>query len=107
MGPFRGQLNDLASLYAFLSQIIAFADAELEKQYVFSRLLFRKLPVTRERFPMEIQQQSDMESHGVQQTGSGSIKLKRGTAELEPVKAKDVGIPLVDESRPSRRSSVN
>lgn len=95
--PFRGHLKDFVSLYAFLSQIISFVDAELEKLYVFGRLLLRKLPVTRERLPVEIQKQIDVESYRVQQTGSGSIRLKRGTAELEPIKAQDVEMPLVDE----------
>jgi len=95
--PFRGHLKDFVSLYAFLSQIISFVDADLEKLYVFGRLLLRKLPVTRERLPVEIQQQIDVESYRVQPTGSSSIKVKRGTVELEPIKAKDVEMPLVDE----------
>jgi len=95
--PFRGHLKDFVNLYAFLSQIISFVDADLEKLYVFCRLLLRKLPVTRERLPVEIQQQIDVESYRVQQTGSGGIRLKRGTVELEPIKAKDVEMPLVDE----------
>ena len=38
-------LGDYVRLYAFLSQIITFTDADLEKLYVFGRLLLRKLPV--------------------------------------------------------------
>lgn len=95
--PFRGQLNDFVSLYAFLSQIITFVDADLEKLYVFGRLLLRKLPVTRERLPVEIQQQIDVESYRVQKTGTGAIKLKRGAVDLEPIKLKDAEMPLVDQ----------
>jgi type I restriction enzyme R subunit len=95
--PFHGHLKDFVSLYAFLSQIISFADADLEKLYVFGRLLLRKLPVTRERLPVEIQQQIDVESYRVQQTGSGRIRLRRGASELEPIKTKDVEMPPVDE----------
>ncbi len=98
--PFRGQLKDFVSLYAFLSQIITFVDADLEKLYVFGRLLLRKLPVTRERLPVEIQQQIDMESYRVQKSGSGSIQLKRGTVDLEPIKPKDVEMPLGDQIEP-------
>jgi len=86
--PFRGALKDYVSLYAFLSQIITFTDADLEKLYVFGKLLLRKLPVTKHRLPVEIQQQIDMDSYRVQKTGSSSIKLTRGAAELEPIKAK-------------------
>lgn len=98
--PFRGHLKDFVSLYAFLSQIITFVDAELEKLYVFGRLLLRKLPVTRERLPVEIQQQIDMESYRVQKSGNGSIQLKRGTVDLEPIKPKDVEMPLPDQIEP-------
>lgn len=87
--PFRGHLKDFVSLYAFLSQIITFVDAELEKLYVFSRLLLRKLPVTKERLPIEIQQQIDMESYRVDRKGSGSIPLKRGTAEARSDQAQE------------------
>ena len=38
---FRGQLKDYVRLYAFLSQILTFADADLEKLYQFSRYLRR------------------------------------------------------------------
>ena len=72
---FRGQLQDYVRLYAFLSQVITFTDAELEKLYVFGRFLLRKLPVSRERLPVEIQQQIDIESYGIRQTGSGKIRL--------------------------------
>jgi type I restriction enzyme R subunit len=83
-----------------LSQIITFVDAELEKLYLFGRLLLRKLPVTRERLPVEIQQQIDVDSYRVQKTGTGSIKLKRGAVDLEPIKPKDVEGPLVDQIEP-------
>jgi type I restriction enzyme R subunit len=98
--PFRGHLKDFVSLYAFLSQIITFVDAELEKLYLFGRLLLRKLPVTRERLPVEIQQQIDVDSYRVQKTGTGSIRLRRGTTELEPIKAKDVEMPVPDQIEP-------
>ena len=46
---FRGKLADYVRLYAFVSQIITFTDADLERLYVFGRLLLRKLPVTKEQ----------------------------------------------------------
>lgn len=52
---FRGTLTDYVRLYAFLSQILPFTDADPEKLYVFSRLLLRRLPVAREQLPLEIQ----------------------------------------------------
>jgi type I restriction enzyme R subunit len=95
--PFRGLLKEYIQLYAFLSQIITFSDADLEKLYVFGKLLLRKLPVTKDRLPVEIQQQIDMDSYRVQKTGSGAIKLARGVGELEPIKAKGPEGPYTDE----------
>ncbi len=46
---FRAALGDYTRLYSFLSQIISFVDPDLEKLFVYSRLLLRRLPVERER----------------------------------------------------------
>ena len=83
---FRKALNDFVRLYAFLSQIITFTDAELEKLYVFGRLLLRRLPIKREELPVEIQKNIDMDSYQIKPTASGKIGLKRGVGELEPQK---------------------
>src|SRR5205823_3969247 len=40
---FRGQITDYVRLYAFLSQVLTFSDADLEKLYVFTRYLRRYL----------------------------------------------------------------
>ena len=44
---YRGQLTDYVRLYAFLAQVLTFADAEIEKLYVFARHLRRLLPADR------------------------------------------------------------
>lgn len=88
---FRGKLIDYVRLYAFLSQILTFADPELEKLYVFARLLRRYLPVEPDTLPREIQQNIDMESYRVQQTYKGKIKLERGNGEVEPIGPKPGG----------------
>ena len=51
-GDFRGQLTDYTRLYAFLSQVLTFADPDLEKLYVFARHLRRLLPASREELPL-------------------------------------------------------
>ena len=51
---FRGQLTDYVRLYAFLAQVLTFADADLEKLYVFARHLRRLLPADREELPREV-----------------------------------------------------
>ncbi len=82
--PFRAALSDYTRLYSFLSQIISFVDPDLEKLFVYSRLLLRRLPVERERLPLEIQQSIDLESYRLEQTSQGKIKLARGKGELKP-----------------------
>jgi len=90
---FRGKLTDYVRLYAFLSQILAFADVDLEKLYVFSRLLRRYLPTEKDELPREIQQKIDMESYRIRQSWKGKIKLERGEGELEPIGAKGELVP--------------
>ncbi|MBV6522208.1 MAG: hypothetical protein MNPFHGCM_02354 [Gemmatimonadaceae bacterium] len=85
---FRGQLTDYVRLYAFLAQVLTFADADLEKLYVFARHLRRLLPADRAELPREVQQNIDMESYRIQQTGSGRIALERRPGVLEPVSTK-------------------
>jgi type I restriction enzyme R subunit len=100
---FRGQVIDYVRLYAFLSQILTFADPELEKLYVFARHLRRLLPVDREELPLDVQQNIDMESYRVQQTSSGKIGLERKPGVLEPQATKADRAPTAEELEPLSR----
>jgi type I restriction enzyme, R subunit len=93
---FRGQLGDYARLYAFLAQVLTFADASLEKLYVFARHLRRLLPADRIELPGEVQQNIDKESYRIQQTGSSRIALDRRAGILDPQGTK-VGYSLPPE----------
>jgi len=93
----RGQLTDYVRLYAFLAQVLTFADADLEKLYVFARYFRRLLPANREELPREVQQNIDMESYRIQQTGSGKIALERKPGLLDPVGSRTVYGPAPDE----------
>jgi len=91
---FRGQLTDYVRLYTFLAQVLTFSDADLERLYVFARHLRRLLPADRAELPREVQQNIDMESYRIQQTGSGQIALDRKVGVLAPVGTKDAyGLP--------------
>lgn len=94
---FRSQMGDYVRLYAFLSQVLTFTDADLEKLYLYGRMLLRKLPVKRDQLPVEIQQNIDMDSYRVQQTSSGKINLDRGTKELEPITGGNIFQPPPEE----------
>jgi type I restriction enzyme R subunit len=65
--------------------VLTFTDADLEKLYVFARLLRRYLPARREDLPREVQQNIDMESYRVQQTSAGKVALSRGEGQVEPI----------------------
>ncbi|MGH8122241.1 MAG: RNA-binding domain-containing protein [Rudaea sp.] len=85
---FRGQLSDYIRLYVFLAQVLTFADAELEKLFVFAKYLRRLLPADRAELPREVQQNIDMESYRIQQTGGGKIALERRPGIVDPVGTK-------------------
>lgn len=82
---FRSTLREYTRLYGFLSQILTFADLDLEKHHVFARMLVRKLPVSREELPREVLDMVDMDSYRLRETSQGSIDLRRGAGELDPV----------------------
>jgi type I restriction enzyme R subunit len=84
----RGLLTDYVRLYAFLSQVLTFADADLEKLHVFARYLRRLVPAERVALPLEVRQSIDMESYRIQQTGSGRVALDRRAGALDPVATK-------------------
>lgn len=85
---FRHELVKYVRLYSFLSQIVAFTDTDLEKLYVFARLLRKKLKVPREELPKEIQDMIDLESLRVRGKGQGKIELERGNGKLDPISDK-------------------
>ena len=96
-GDFRGQLTDYVRLYSFLSQVITFADSDLEKLYVFARHLRRLLPADSEALPREVQQNIDMESFRIQRTSRGRIALERQAWPLDPAGSKPRGDAAAEE----------
>jgi type I restriction enzyme R subunit len=100
---FRGQLTDYARLYSFLAQVMTFADPDLEKLYVFARYLRRLLPSDPLTLPREVQQNIDMESYRIRQTGSGGITLERNAGVLKPVGTKSHLPDVTEEIEPLSR----
>ncbi|MDO8664016.1 MAG: DEAD/DEAH box helicase family protein [Candidatus Liptonbacteria bacterium] len=94
---FRDQLKNYIRLYAFLSQIVSFKDVSLEKLYAFLRMLGRKLPADKERLPVEITDNVNMDTYRVQQISSGSIELEKATGELKPAEGLGTGKRAGDE----------
>ncbi len=97
---FRKALNSYIRVYAFLSQILTFTDASLEKLYQFARHLLRYLPVEHHRLPIEVQQNIDLQSYRIQKTGQDRLVLERGTKEIEPMQTKERLLLATDEFEP-------
>lgn len=96
----RKHLGDYVRLYAFLSQLLTFTDVDLEKFYQFARHLLRKLPVKRDKLPLEIRENINMASYRVQQTSTGEIKLLDTDGELRPISDLGTGQPTSEQLAP-------
>jgi type I restriction enzyme R subunit len=57
------------------------------------------LPVNRDPLPVEVQQNIDLDAFRLKKTGSGGIRLEKGTQELEPMTPKDSG-PRPEDMEP-------
>ena len=100
---FRGWLTDYIRLYAFLSQVLPFEDAGLEKLYAFARHLRRLLIIDGETLPREVQQNIDMESYQTRQTGSGEVNLSRRAGWVDPMTSAPTQEPVEEELEPLSR----
>ena len=94
---FRKELTGYIRLYAFLAQVLTFADAVLEKLYVFSRHLRNLLPPDPDEQPFDVLDKIDMETYRIEETGSGAIELDRGSGKLDPISEKEPYGPLPED----------
>lgn len=101
---FKHLLRSYINVYAFLSQVITFHDADLECLYLFARLLLRALPREKERKPLRIHELVDLESYRIQQTFQGSIKLRRGEGQLNPLS--DLGASELNDPEKAALSQI-
>jgi type I restriction enzyme R subunit len=97
---FRSALNAYRRIYAFLSQVVSFADADLEKLYHFGRYLLKRLPKDEDALPVEVVTAVDLDTVRLQQTFEGEIDLPRGTEPLPPIGEKGGRVPQAEELEP-------
>lgn len=83
LAKFRKKVNNYVRSYSFLSQIITFVDADLEKFYLFTKLLFKYLPYEKETLPLEVTEMVDMDKYAMQELENGSILLNKEDKTLE------------------------
>lgn len=81
---FRKQLASYTRMYAFLSQLAPFADADLESLHHFARYLLKVLPGDDKGLPYEVQQAIDLEFFRMRETFTGAIDLGGERGELRP-----------------------
>ncbi len=77
---FRDRLGAFVNLYAFLSQIIPYADADLERLSSFGRALLRHLRVGSDGATVHLGDDVELEYYRLQRVSSGVIKV----SETEP-----------------------
>jgi type I restriction enzyme R subunit len=80
---FRKETARYVRQYCFISQIMTFTDAKLEKFYLFAKLLLKKLPFERVTLPREVMDMVDMDKYRVQEEQNGSIALAEEDATLD------------------------
>jgi type I restriction enzyme R subunit len=98
---FRSKLKAYVRLYAFLSQIIPYADEELEMLYSFGRLLLPHLPKDGTATPVRLGDEVELKYYRLQRIFSGVIRLKdeeaayvKSPTEVGTGRAKDEEAPL-------------
>jgi type I restriction enzyme R subunit len=70
---FRSRLNDFVRLYAFLAQVLPFAETDWEKRFHFYRFLLRRLLVPDGHLPPDIREKVAVDFYRTQRTFEGHI----------------------------------
>ncbi len=90
---FRSALQSYIRLYGYISQLITFKDADLEKLYVFARSLNKKLPKREHPDVSDVQEAVDLESFRVQHVHKDrQLKLESEDSELPGIGS---GTPII------------
>ena len=80
---FRDKLRAYANLYSFMSQIMPWADAELEKLYSYGRFLLPHLPSQKEFKIVRPEDDVALRYYRLERSSTGAIDLKTG--EIVPI----------------------
>jgi len=90
-------IKSFIRVYRFLSQIITFADVELEKNYVLLTALYKKLPYTKDPLPTEVLEEVDLESYKLQHQFTSSISLESSDTAIKGMTPGGGGTKIIDE----------
>lgn len=95
---FRSLLQGFIRLYGFLSQLVEFKDPDLEKLYVFGRLLRTKLPKRENSGALHLDEDVELEAYKIQKTFEDDISLASGD-DCPVYGPNEVGTRKADEER--------
>jgi type I restriction enzyme, R subunit len=98
---FRNKLTGYVKLYSFLSQIVPYADPDLEMLYSYGRILLPHLPLDRDATIVQVGDEVALQYYRLERVFSGAIDVKEGgtqyiwsPTEVGTGKAKDEKAPL-------------
>ena len=98
---FRDKLAGYVRVYAFLSQIVPYADPDLEMLYSYGRFLLPHLPIVRDATIVQVGDEVALQYYRLSRIFSGAIDVKEGEVQYvkSPIevgtgKAKDDQAPL-------------
>jgi type I restriction enzyme, R subunit len=77
----RDRVGAYVRIYAFLSQIIPYADPELEMLYSFARFLLPHLPLAQDPGVIKVTDEVDLNYYRLERVSSGPITLAEGDAQ--------------------------
>lgn len=98
-GEFRDKLSGYVKVYSFLSQIIPYADPDLEMLYSFGRLLLPHLPLQRDTGIVKLGDEVGLQYYRLQRVFSGAIELREGEGEYGVKSPTDVGTGKAKEEK--------
>ncbi|SES01743.1 type I restriction endonuclease subunit R [Pseudomonas soli] len=78
---FREKLGGYERMYSFLSQILPYADPDLEMLYSYGRFLLPHLPLDRDNTVVKVGNEVELQYYRLQRVSSGPIELKLGEPE--------------------------
>ena len=94
-------MSGYVQIYAFLSQIVPYADPELEMLYSYGRFLLPHLPMDRDPTIFKVGDEVGLQYYRLERVSSGAIQVKEGPPEgiksptdVGTGKAKEDKVPL-------------
>lgn len=98
----RKLVNRYIRSYGFMAQLLTYCDPELEREYIFLKVIYPRLQYAKETLPMEILDRVDLNKLRLQMIMEGAIPLEDEDAELQSSRIGDVKAPAEDEKKTLR-----